>query len=105
MKALYDFCIQESGEKTDFIAFGQAKLYGLQFYLDGQLKHVSASGKESWAHGTVKGYLRDFRESATAKGATFITDKQHADNLTAILQAEKVRFRMVEGEFWTLFLI
>ncbi len=105
MKALYDFCIQEAGEKTDFIVFRRPKLYGLQFYLHGRLKHLSESGEESWVDGTVKDYLRDFRKSVTAKRATFITDKGHADNLTVILQAEQVPFRMVEGEFWTLFLI
>ena len=105
MKALHDFCIEEAGEKTDFIAFRQPKLYGLQFYLDGRLKRLSESGKESWVDGAVKDYLRDFRESLTEKRATFISDKGHADDLAVILQAEQVPFRIVEGKFWTLFLI
>lgn len=105
MKALYDFCVQEAGEKSDFIAFGQQKLYGLQFYLNGHLKRLSESGKESWVDGAVKDYLRGFRENTRAKRVTFITDKGYAGNLTVILKAEKVPFRMVEGEFQTLFLI
>jgi 4-amino-4-deoxy-L-arabinose transferase len=59
MHQLYRTCIQQEKGDTVFLAFEQKKLFGLQFYLKGQLTRISATGQKPWARGSLNALMEE----------------------------------------------
>jgi len=105
MKALYKICREVGQDDAKFVLFNISKLYGLQYYLNGELRRVSLTGREAWADGSIKEYMRKIRMPESPKSYVFITDKNEADYLFNILKKSGIDSRRFYDRYWVLCLV
>lgn len=100
MKTLYHLCRRAGGDNASFVAFDKAKLYGLQFYLNGRLQRVSLTGKEAWADGTVQDAISKVKGAVSSGPYVFISHRKRAPTLYGVLRASGVPFKRVDNKYW-----
>ena len=102
MKAVYDMCRALDGHETRFLAFDEPQLFGLQFYLNGHLRRVSVSGKESWADQSLEESLGEIRRSRSSASYVFISSQRKAPILHQTLERQGLPCKSLEGRYWVL---
>lgn len=82
MRALFTMC-RTVGTETSNYSFMENKLYGLQFYLDGNLKRLSLNGSEAWADGKIQDILDriKLKDPEFSGPHLFVTGNDHAPTL------------------------
>jgi 4-amino-4-deoxy-L-arabinose transferase-like glycosyltransferase len=92
MRLLYEAARREGGAAAEIRAFGESRLYGLQYYLGGALQRSSPSGGEPWADERLADALAEMER---ARGRTFVvvTPARRAPELAAALDARGLPFR------------
>ena len=102
MKPVYEMCRAMDGHGTEFLAFEEPKLFGLQFYLNGHLQRVSVSGKEPWADHSLEESLRKIQGSRSSASYVFISSRQNAPILHQALGRRGLPCKRLEDRYWIL---
>ena len=105
MKPLYEMSKAVGQNHARFIVFNEAKLYGLQFYLNGNLERVTETGREPWSEGSVEAIIRKMKNSAPTASYVFISNKKQSPTLDKILQNSFSYFQRYNNDYWYLYLI
>ena len=100
MKALYKLCREVGRDDTRFVSFNRSKLYGLQYYLNGDLRRTSLTGREAWADGSIQEDIRKIRGPGSSRSYVFITDKKEAHGLCNILKESGIDFQRFHDRYW-----
>jgi hypothetical protein len=87
----------EAGPAARYRVFGEDRLYGLQFYLNGALRRVSAAGTEPWADQRLDEALA---EVTRAPGTTyvFVSTPGATPSLESALGGAGLTFRHVRAD-------
>jgi len=105
MKPLFKLCQAVNTDGARFAAFNEPKLYGLQFYLGGNLKRITLTGGEAWADGSLKDIVKEARKGVLPHAYVLISQKKKAHLLVGALKEFKVPFRTAENKYWLLCVI
>jgi len=100
MKALYKLCREVGRDDARFVSFNRSKLYGLQYYLNGDLRRTSLTGREAWADGSIQEDIRKIRGPGSSRSYVFITDKKEAHSLCNILKESGIDFQRFHDRYW-----
>jgi hypothetical protein len=93
-----------AGRDADVRAFGEEHLFGLQFYLDGRLRRVSADGTEAWADERLSDTLVAVRADP-ARAHVLVCRDRDADGLALALAQAGIASRRAAAPGRTLFVI
>jgi hypothetical protein len=81
---------------------GGQKLFGLQYYLDGDLHRLTWTGKEDFADESLGEFLVTAARSDGSRPFTMVTLPSYAEQLPPIFSRYGVSSRKAEGRYWTL---
>lgn len=82
---------------------GGKKLYGLQYYLDGNLHRVTWTGGERFADESLGTYLTAVAASADERPVLLVAHPKYRVDLHRTFRRYGVSFQEAQGRFWTLF--
>jgi len=103
MKALYEFCMEKVPDLTEVVVFDGSKMFGLDYYLHGNLIRISASGEEHWADASVEETLRGFGTMPVGTRPVIVSKKKKSALLDQFLQGTQIVFRQYENRKWILY--
>jgi len=104
MKSLYQLCRGMKGAHSRFYAFDEKRLFGLQFYLEGNLARVSESGYEPWADESLDAVIASSRRlSAQGERIILIAKRKRLAFLQNALESAGVPFDTGGDKYWVLF--
>jgi 4-amino-4-deoxy-L-arabinose transferase-like glycosyltransferase len=93
-----------AGPAAEVRAFGDERLYGLQFYLGGALRRVSRGGGEAWADERLDEAIAALR-GAPQRPQVVITPAAEAPHVEGALAAAALPYRRVRAEPRELFIV
>jgi hypothetical protein len=105
MKSLYEMCRRVRRDNTRFVVFHRSQLYGLQYYLNGDLRAISITGKEAWADDSIQYAIRKMKRLGSSTSYGVISDKKAAHRLCSILRESGVRYKRFDNRWWTICLV
>ena len=82
---------------------GGKKLYGLQYYLNGNLQRLTWNGEETYADASLGKYLKSLPISGSSAFSTMVVHPKYDKELQLILARYRVSFQEAEGRFWNLY--
>ena len=104
MSPLFAAVTETAGRGADVRAFGEEHLFGLQFYLDGRLRRVSADGTEAWADERLSDALAAVRADPDRAHVLVCRDRD-ADGLALALARSGLASRRAAAPGRTLFVM
>jgi 4-amino-4-deoxy-L-arabinose transferase len=105
MKSLYEMCKALGQNHDQFVVFNSAKLYGLQFYLKGNLKRATENGREPWSDGSMDTLIRKMKNSISAPLYVFISNKAQSPKLYKELRNSSFYVQRYDNDYWYMYLI
>jgi 4-amino-4-deoxy-L-arabinose transferase len=105
MRSLYRMCQDVKREHLKFAVFKEPALYGLQFYLKGDLKRISPAGDESWADGSVENILHEINGTLAPDSYVIISKTENVPTLLEILETSGIPFRQFGNKNWMLYVM
>ena len=104
MKHLFSMC-RDLGEKdVQVVSYLDSKLYGLQFYLDGNLTRLSWR-KTPWSDNIIESFIDNKVKGNSAFRYILFTQQRFGDGLKKLLVAKGVDFKEYHSPYWRLFLM
>ena len=104
MGRLYTVARREGGPGADVRAFGDERLYGLQFYLGGALRRVSTGGGEPWADERLEDAVEALRRPR-GRPQVLVAQANAVPELERALAAAGVAHRRVGDGARVLFVV
>jgi len=102
MKQLFSVC-RDLGEKdVQVVSYLESKLYGLQFYLDGNLTRLSWR-KTPWSDNIIENFIDNKVKRADDIGYIFIAHQSLGHHLKNILVAKGVDYKEKQNSFWRIY--
>ncbi len=102
MKDLFSTCRQLGGKEARILSYLEIRLYGLQFYLDGNLVRL-ADEEMPWSDRRILPFIRNVLKKNSSHRYLIITRPQYGHYLEEKLMATKVPFRKVHDAFWKIY--
>lgn len=104
MRQLYAAVRAASGPGAEVRVFAEDQLFGLQFYLGGRLRRVSADGSEPWADERLDGALAAMRR-APERRHVLVSPSREAPALEAALESAGLPHRRAAAPHRELFVV
>ncbi|MBM4103726.1 MAG: glycosyltransferase family 39 protein [Planctomycetes bacterium] len=104
MKPVCAICREVQTPATRFVAFDEPKLFGLQFYLHGNLKHVFSPGKDDEHNGdeSLEEMIRDIQQSHGPQSWAIIANQKHFQILESRLKEAGLPYKTRATKYWIL---
>jgi hypothetical protein len=102
MAQLHRTILDLSPGATAAVSYCPNKLYGLQYYLDGNLRRLSPTGREPWADGSLAAYAASL---AAAPGAprVMVTIDYREPDVDRVFSSMSIAYERRPGRRWTLY--
>lgn len=98
MRQLYEqYLLVTKDSKAEVFLYNDAKLHGLQFYLQGKGRRLSPTGQEPWAKARLSDTLAEIKAKPTLPGPVFYAGKGNVANLVQALRDADLRFERIDA--------
>jgi 4-amino-4-deoxy-L-arabinose transferase-like glycosyltransferase len=103
MKPVYTLCCQVKNPDTKFYAFEEPKLFGLQFYLKGNLQRIYiAEEKKGISDSYLKDIIPQIQSAQNPESNVIICDKNNFTALKDQLQKDGITVRPFSTRYWVV---
>jgi len=104
MKYLLSWCRRVGGKDVQILSYLEIRLYGLQFYLDGNFKRL-ADETMAWSDARIFPFIRETLKKDRTHPYVILTRRRYGHYLEEKLIARKIKFQSYHDKFWELCLI
>ena len=104
MKYLLSWCRRVGGKDVQILSYLEIRLYGLQFYLDGNFKRL-ADETMAWSDARIFPFIRETLKKDRTHPYVILTRRRYGHYLKEKLIARKIKFQSYHDKFWELCLI
>ncbi len=103
MRHLYSLSNDLVENKAQFVTYRENKLFGLQFYLDGNLTRLSNRKKMGYDN-TLEAFLKDISKRNRSQPYIFISRPKYSQDLYNKLNEQGITIVESQGDYWTMYL-
>jgi 4-amino-4-deoxy-L-arabinose transferase len=103
MKQVYMMSREVGSKNAAYFVFGEDKLYGMQYYLNGMMQRVTLKGREPWADASIDDLLSSLRSEKTDLDYLILSSTQKAPYIEVALAAEDLEVKKTGNKNWVWF--